>query len=78
MKYTKITLLDKKTVILQDPKEIDFLGARAITGLQVNKNGDAMPITKQHLIQVDCISSQVSMRMNNHYATLEISGNFDK
>lgn len=73
--YTKLHLRDSKPIILQNPQPVTLLGAKCITGLEVNRQGEpvgtATLARRQHIIQLSIVKSMTPLRMNLHYGELE-------
>lgn len=72
--YERIRV-DGKTLILRDPKEITFLGVPALSGIEVDREGDEVAPRgvdmNQHVIQLALITRRTPLVMNLHYGTLE-------
>lgn len=77
--YHKVTLENGKTIILQNLTTVPFrlsLTGRAITGIEVNRNGDEISHAgfdeRKHIISEDAVKSVREMRFSNRYGTLEV------
>lgn len=71
----------RHTVILRNPKPIEFLGRPSITGIEVDKEAEDYKldrklnahVQRQHIIQAECILRRQPMRMNLKYGELELA-----
>ncbi len=72
MKYARITLTDGARFILRIERESE----KIIVGYEVNLAGDEIVPpgfdNRLRIIGRECVRKIVPMRMNNHYASLEV------
>jgi hypothetical protein len=65
------------TVILRDPTTIQFMGEPALTGTEVNREGEEVAgrgfDERQRIIQTECIVKRTPLVWNNKYGTLVVA-----
>lgn len=68
-------LRDTRTIILMNPVEVEFMGAPALSGVEVNREGEEVAPRgvdeRRHIIGLDVITKRTQLVMNNHYGILE-------
>lgn len=77
--YERIRVEGKRNrIILRDPEEIEFMGAPALAGIEVNTEGEEVAPSgvdeRRHIIEMSLVLERVPMAMNNHYGMLEEAG----
>jgi len=76
VKYERIRF-DNKTVILRDSHEVEFMGTKCLSGIEVNNEGEEVASRgvdeRKHIIELSLITKRTSLVMNNHYGILEQS-----
>lgn len=62
----------RKTVILRDPRIIMFLGNLALTGIEVDREGNEVgrKADRQHIIGLDQVGRRTRLKWDNHYGCL--------
>lgn len=77
MTYERVTYQDenrKRTIYLRDPREIQFLGSPALTGVRVNKETDEVAPRGvdevRQIITMDLVSKRTPMVVSRHYGWL--------
>lgn len=73
LQYARLTLADGQRFILRITAET----ARTIAGIEVDRDGDEVVPKGHHnrlrIVERTAIAKFTPMRMNNHYATLEVA-----
>jgi hypothetical protein len=73
-RYQRIRIQNGRSVILRNPRELDFLGTRVVSGVEVNIHGAEMHgrgyDTRTRVIELALIRARVDMHMDNHYGML--------
>lgn len=75
VRYTPVEGRRPRSVYLRDIKDVTLLGRPCVSGIEVNREGDAVGSDKVdervHIIERALIDSLTPMRMNNFYCELE-------
>ena len=70
IRYEAVTLEDGRRLFLKNPVVIQFLGAAALTGVQVNGEGDEGDVDRKHIIQLEMIRRRRPVAMGLKYGRL--------